>query len=118
MKQIIIISLVLMTMVISGCTKSWDYRTGYIIDKKDQKVLVVRNITDQDVKNLNDQELKVNSIQEILKKSSPDAMWLTVQNEEQYNPLNITDKVDIVINGSLGDSYPMQAEAKEITKIK
>ena len=89
---------------------SWDYKTGYILKKEDpDKVLVVKYMTPSERKNP--------SFKKIIKKADPHAVWFTIQNQEQYEPLAVGDKVSIVNNGAFRDSYPGLATATDIKKL-
>jgi len=87
----------------------WDHKTGFIIKKENKKVLVVKYISKED--------LQSKTTDEILLISKPNAIWLTVSNEDSYASLKKGDKVNFIIQGSTSDMYPGEASATNIEVI-
>ncbi|MCR8633861.1 YobA family protein [Paenibacillus radicis (ex Xue et al. 2023)] len=112
--------LTVLATCISGCSSSkespapskqevWNYKEGYIISKSDHKVLVVKNTKAEDISK--------KSVQQLLDEVKPDAAWITVKNNGEYDSLAIGDKVSIVNDGMINQSYPAQATALKISRI-
>ena len=95
-------------LFIIGCSSNesitpekWDRSEGYVIEKEDLKILVVRHIP----------ETGNISVSQILELNEPDATWITVNNSEVYQTIVIGDHVELSIEESIKKSYPSQANA-------
>jgi len=102
-------------LLISGCTSSnngkaentWDYKEGFVGIKEKGEVLVVRDKVSG---------AKEISLENILKQAKPNAIWLAV-NDEDYNKVNVGDKIKITIIGVINQSYPARAKADSLAII-
>lgn len=95
-------------LFIVGCSgnestnpEKWDRSNGYVIAKEDQKILIVRHISEPS--NI--------SVSELLEQNKPDAIWVTLKNPEVYDTIAIGDNVELSIEGVIKNSYPAQANA-------
>lgn len=86
-----------------------DIMKGYIIEKKEQRILVVQNVTGEDV--------KTKSVHELLQKAKPDAIWFKVIDTDLYESLQIGEIVTVKYDGIIL-SFPGQGLAEEIIRDK
>ncbi|WP_161601624.1 DUF3221 domain-containing protein [Paenibacillus luteus] len=86
----------------------WNYQEGYVVakDEANRQLLVVREKVDN---------LKNKKIEQILKESDPDAVWLKVT-RKQYGSVEEGDHVKVSIQGGIDQSYPAQAAADSVEK--
>jgi len=107
--------LLIATLFLSGCGADKEKETenpfileGHIIEKKDNRILVVEGITAND--------LQAKTAQEILEQANPNAYWLTLEEREMFKVLSIGDSVEAWLYGEVETSYPAQAHATKIEK--
>jgi uncharacterized protein YcfL len=111
------IFLLIIVLAATGCSneknvsEKTDQSTmsGYIIDKKEQMILVVENVTEEDV--------KTKSVKELLQLQPP-AIWFTGVDTNLYENLQIGEQVKVKIDGGVFLSYPGKATAEEIIRHK
>lgn len=104
--------LCLITLIVAGgCSgntnKSADF-TGIILEKSEQKVLIVLASYD---------EMKSKKDTEITSDKNRDAIWIGVENSKEYDQLVVGQKIAVWIDGEISKSDPPFAKAKIIAAV-
>jgi len=102
MKNIVVLAMVFMVLV--GCNQgaSQFEGEGYILEVADQRILVV------------EKDFRGKSWKDIMNEYTGGAIWLSTKKKD----LKPGQKVQYQIRGGIDESYPAQAEAKDIKIIK
>ncbi|QFG00591.1 DUF3221 domain-containing protein [Psychrobacillus glaciei] len=82
------------------------YRTGVIVEMKDNSILVVSDISDEEARNL--------SVDEAMD-TGKDATWFSLT-MDQRNQLKLYDEVKVGYE-ALDESFPAQGSAKTVEKL-
>ncbi|WP_391205016.1 YobA family protein [Psychrobacillus sp. L4] len=82
------------------------YRTGVIVEMKDNSILVVSNLSEEEARNL--------SVEEAMD-TGKDATWFSLT-MDQRNQLKLYDEVKVGYEG-LNESFPAQGSAKTVEKL-
>ncbi|NMO95081.1 DUF3221 domain-containing protein [Paenibacillus lemnae] len=114
MMRIIKIIISGLILICAGCANPGDSEEkavpefrGYIIDISKDKILVAGgSIVKEDIKTL--------SMEEILEKASPDAVWLGLPSGSKETDYAVGDQVDVWTTGNMNHSYPAQGTATKI----
>ncbi|GAA0368910.1 DUF3221 domain-containing protein [Bacillus horti] len=105
---------VLIVLFLSGCSEDFPGQgmtsKGYIVDKEEQRILVMTDITEDEMNSMSVNDLLVERRQ---------AVWIDVPKDlsPAIESLNIGDKVS-VLHGNVDDSYPLQTTAIEIEIVE
>lgn len=94
---------------LNAIEENWDQQHGIVILKEDERLLVTEKASIED--------LKVNDIEKILNENKPNAILLNIPTNV-YQKIEIGDKVEFKIKGSIDFSYPAQATADHIKIIQ
>lgn len=99
MRNIIILLIVCLLLMIAGCNKEPSY-TGYIMDKKDQEILIVSSVAKDYSEN--------GGIKEFY-----DAIWAT----DSPDDVKVGQKVKVWFKGGVAATYPGQASIRKVEVI-
>ncbi|WP_110067942.1 YobA family protein [Cytobacillus oceanisediminis] len=94
------------TPTVTGTSTSTDSKTeGYILKVEENRILVAEDITSEEYK-----VIKEKSISDL----NREGISLIYLSSDEINSLNIGNKVEVLIDGGINESYPAQAKAKKI----
>ncbi|WP_160036833.1 YobA family protein [Paenibacillus sp. An7] len=127
-----VVTFLLVPLLLSGCSlneeSSSEYRpdstneeatnptnatiiTGYIIDKEKERLLVVEGLDESEF------DITQQTVEEILTIADPNATWVSIGDNE-YKDFSIGEQVKITVDGGVNTSFPAQASAEKIEKVK
>jgi hypothetical protein len=100
-----VLTLFIMLMIV-GCSNNEPANfIGTVIDKKDDRILVVENVTNEEIEN--------KSVEQILEEKAPEAIWVQVNDVKNFS---IGQKVSVWYS-YLEESYPAQTTADKIEAV-
>ncbi|MFD0590914.1 DUF3221 domain-containing protein [Paenibacillus sp. GCM10027627] len=109
-------------MMLAGCSSGqkeklpeepWNYETGRVIAIEESRVLVVESADITDIEITADKS----AVDELLKVTKPDAIWLTVTDMAETSDIVVGDEVRVELEGEVKNSYPAEGNASQIMKV-
>lgn len=85
--------------------ENWEYH-GYIIDEKENQILLVSGVTEADISTM--------TVEQLLTKASPNAIWLHIGDISKT--FSVGDKVYAWTTGMIDESYPAFGTATKIER--
>ncbi|WNF23293.1 DUF3221 domain-containing protein [Mesobacillus jeotgali] len=98
--------MMMLAIYLAGCAKAEEPREGFVLEVKDESILVAQNIT---MERYN--ELKDVSSEALIDQGGLDLIWLTYEKAADFKK---GDQVQFWLDGDVRESYPAQADARKI----
>ncbi|WP_411347234.1 DUF3221 domain-containing protein [Paenibacillus sp. WLX2291] len=87
---------------------SWQY-TGYVIDKKQEKIPAILFVWDVQAEQMNGR-----SVDDILQIANPNVIWLTTEDVTQADDIHIGDAINVILAPNVNTSFPAQGKLEQM----
>jgi hypothetical protein len=107
--QFFFLLLVAISVIVIGCTgklEASSSKEGYILEKKEGRILVVQEISQERYNDIKDV-----SSEALIDQGGLKLIWLTYDNVDQFKK---GDHVVFWLEGPISESYPEQGRAKKV----